>query len=112
MPYFWPESLQDVLPHEVKGEPGLDYWFFVHGLTALIEIIRKQVRRVDEDYACIQAVAPVSKQAYSYAWFLVNTRVFWWNQTGREMPSDECVAMCPILDLFNHYKGPVSSLRW
>lgn len=63
---------------------------------------------------------------YTYAWLLVNTRCFYWDYpvlggalkekgpakrgldgkvVERKRDRDDCLAMCPVLDYFNHTDG-------
>jgi len=69
---------------------------------------------------------------YAYAWLLVNTRCFYWDYpvlggalkekgapkrgldgkvVERKRDRDDCLAMCPVLDYFNHADGDGVSVK-
>lgn len=55
---------------------------------------------------------PKSSELYKYLWLTISTRVFYWsypNTAAAHLPkkrasltSDDCLAMCPFADYFNH----------
>jgi hypothetical protein len=62
-------------------------------------------------------IPSISKQLFTYTWLIVNTRTFYWSYpdlpaTSPRLPkkraqltADDCYAMCPFLDYFNHTDG-------
>jgi len=74
------------------------------------------------------------RDRYTYAWLLVNTRCFYWDYpvlggalkerggagakrgldgkvVEKKRDRDDCLAMCPVLDYFNHTDGDGVSVK-
>ncbi|VUC31159.1 unnamed protein product [Clonostachys rosea] len=86
IPFMWPEELQKLLPAEAKS------------------LLAKQKARFEVDWDAFQTVYPKqAEQSYLYAWFLVNTRTFFYETPEMELyPWHDRLAMLPVADLFNH----------
>ncbi|EGX97217.1 SET domain-containing protein, putative [Cordyceps militaris CM01] len=85
-PFFWPETLQDLLPPEAK------------------KLLRTQQQRFRRDWSHAHAGFPsVAEQDYLYAWFLVGTRSFYY-QVDETLPYPwhDRLALLPVADMFNH----------
>lgn len=73
---------------------------------AKIQIDRKALRGyLDDD--------TLKSDLYTYYWLVVNSRCFYWDyptaskgrkpaKRRRKLPPDECMALCPVADYFNH----------
>lgn len=85
-PFFWCESLQRCLPEEAA------------------QVLRRQQERVSADWAIFTAGFPdVPEREYVYAWFLVNTRGFYYETPEMlRYPWVDRLALLPVADLFNH----------
>lgn len=55
---------------------------------------------------------------YTVHWLLVNTRCFYWDyphrpggarQAKKRLPRDDCMALCPFVDYFNHANSGVGA---
>lgn len=95
LPLTWPASLQAHLPPAAR------------------HLLDKQRVKFDKDWAIVSAAFPFpdaggirpscTREAYLYAWLLVNTRTFYFvtPQTER-LPVADHMALQPVADLFNH----------
>lgn len=95
LPLTWPASLQAHLPPVARS------------------LFDKQRVKFDKDWAVVSAAFPFpdrsgiqpscTREAYLYAWLLVNTRTFYFvtPQTER-LPVADHMALQPVADLFNH----------
>ncbi|KAF4124800.1 SET domain-containing protein [Geosmithia morbida] len=94
MPICWDASLQALLPKKART------------------ILDKQIAKFERDWAAVSAasaskVEPISnltREAYLYAWLLVNTRTFYHTTptTKKKLPREDHMALQPVADLFNH----------
>lgn len=128
MPALWPASLQAHLPSAAakllaKQRAKLDADAAVAASSVLAEYAAENDVPLEE-----------CKQQYALGWLLVNTRCFYWDypvfggalagkpktrmelkrgadgkvkrlERGGERERDDCMAMCPVLDYFNHGDG-------
>ncbi|KAI9819192.1 MAG: hypothetical protein M1827_007348 [Pycnora praestabilis] len=88
-PIMWAAELQEMLPRHAKAE----------------DLLKTQKEKLEKDFAIVNAASPsILKKDYLYNWLLVNTRTFYYVKPGtRKRPSpDDCMALCPIADYFNH----------
>ena len=95
MPLFWPEALQSLLP------------------PASTALLQKQQHKLKRDWTAISSVPRFSHltlEHYTYNWLLVSTRTFFYtppNLPADETPeTDECLAIVPFGDYFNHSPSP------
>ncbi|OCK79513.1 SET domain-containing protein [Lepidopterella palustris CBS 459.81] len=88
MPLNWPQKLKDLLPAAAKGQ-------------------------LETDYKALKPFLPAdSEKLFTYTWLIVNTRCFYWDYPNlpasrlpkkrQSLTADDCYAMCPFLDYFNH----------
>lgn len=110
MPLLWPKHLQELLPEGAR------------------KIFEKQKIKHDRDIAildrgfldkmlqndCEKRTLDELRALYTHAWLLVNSRCFFYDipapaADGRALRGkrkrkdrDDCMAMCPVLDCFNH----------
>jgi len=119
MPAFWPVELQEDVPAGAKvllrkQQKKLEDDLHVLTETSLVEKGASSSRDIAQ-----------LKEDYRYAWLLVNSRCFYWDysvmndeglyaavhgrvkKAGRagklkKLPRDDCMAMCPVMDYFNH----------
>ena len=97
MPFHYNKRLQDLLP------------------VAASMLLTNQITKLDKDWTDLQPHLPsVSKGLFTYTWMIVNTRTFYWNypdlpnshprlpKRKNKLTSDDCYAMCPFMDYFNH----------
>ena len=83
-----------------------------HGKTGLLH---KQEEKLKKDWATVSGVFEnASLQRYTYYWLIVNTRTFYFEPPGVKKPPsrDDCMALCPFADYFNHADHGVSQLPW
>ncbi|OAA78123.1 SET domain protein [Akanthomyces lecanii RCEF 1005] len=85
-PFFWPETLQELLPPETKN------------------LLRNQQRKFRQDWNHAKEGYPdMAKQDYLYSWFLVGTRSFYYEiQETLSYPWHDRLALLPVADMFNH----------
>jgi hypothetical protein len=87
MPFLWDSTLQDLLPPAAK------------------KLLENQQRKYALDWANSSAAFPnIQEEDYKYNWLLVNTRTFYWVAPGTKKtpPRDDCLALAPFADYFNH----------
>lgn len=120
MPVNWPQRLRDLVPEagqlllrnqreKLENDVRLASETFLPGLTAEKGVTLAQLQ-----------------EEYRYGWLLVNTRCFYWDYpvildgsrnlgkgvkgnkgkgaSGKQKkwPRDDCMALCPVIDYFNH----------
>jgi SET domain len=81
-------------------------------------LLAKQQAKFEQDLRAVRRVVShvsdalndTSTQEYAsflHAWLIVNSRCFYYIPTGCPMPedSDEAMALCPVVDIFNHNDG-------
>ncbi|KAH7308710.1 putative SET domain-containing protein [Stachybotrys elegans] len=86
LPFMWPGELQDMLPSEAKT------------------ILAQKQTSFNSDWSMFHSSFPdTSQQQYRYAWFLVNSRTFYY-ETPETMlyPWHDRLALLPVADMFNH----------
>ncbi|KAI1436908.1 SET domain-containing protein [Xylaria sp. CBS 124048] len=103
MPLLWPSELQALLPLRAR------------------ELLEKQAAKSSRDCELVVAVFPElggvdvdvdaekngeGSRAYRHAWLLVNSRTFYYVDAvlkrRRGLRRDDCLALMPVADLFNH----------
>ncbi|KAF2488857.1 SET domain-containing protein [Lophium mytilinum] len=95
MPLNWGEELQKLLPEPAK------------------ELLSAQKAKLAKDWRAAQPLLPSTTfNFFTYAWLIVNTRCFYWDYPNvpaarlpkkrQSLTADDCYAMCPFLDYFNH----------
>jgi galactose-1-phosphate uridylyltransferase len=81
--------------------------------------VLKQEEKIEKDWARVGEIivsAGASKLHFTYYWMLINSRCYYWEfaqsrkpEAGKTvLPVDECVALCPFADYFNHSSEGVS----
>lgn len=79
-------------------------------------MLAKQKSKFEADIKAVREIQPVSDDLYMYYWLIVNTRCFYWDypngskamrtpkrrKVAKSLPSDDCMALCPFADFFNH----------
>ncbi|OJI96721.1 hypothetical protein ASPVEDRAFT_251273 [Aspergillus versicolor CBS 583.65] len=68
-------------------------------------ILPKQKRRMHSAWQCVlQAFPGTDWDMFSYYWFIINTRSFYYVTPGEQEPEDwnDAVGLVPIADYFNH----------
>ncbi|KAB8356422.1 hypothetical protein FH972_024005 [Carpinus fangiana] len=115
MPVTWPPTLQELLPAGTSERLDIQQKNYQRDLTAYLDHLRtsqphSSPARLDE-----------AKKAYTRAWLLINSRTFYWDYPPtssihlgskrsrplrkKNRPRDDCMALCPFLDYFNHVSG-------
>jgi hypothetical protein len=97
MPLYYSKALQDLLPH------------------AATVLLSNQRTKLEKDWSDLRTHLPnISKDLFTYTWLIVNTRTFYWEypdlpnshprlpRKRKQLTSDDCYAMCPFMDYFNH----------
>ena len=75
-------------------------------------LLRNQEQKLDRDWQVVHAQYPdLSCSQFKYYWLITNTRCFYWEffklarqavKKGKRLPRDDCMALCPFADYFNH----------
>lgn len=89
-PFWWDQPLQKLLPQ------------------AVIKLLTKQKHKLGSDWTIVSAAFPsLSEEEYTYYWFTVGTRTFYYSGSAavNDEDPDECLALLPFADLFNHSSG-------
>lgn len=76
-------------------------------------LLQVQRRKFRTDWEAVSRLDPdTSYEMYLYYWLIVNTRSFYYEMSNiRTQPSrEDCMALCPFIDLFNHNDSGVCSL--
>ncbi|KAI9848538.1 MAG: hypothetical protein M1837_007207 [Sclerophora amabilis] len=98
LPILWSPELQRMLPF------------------AAAELLQKQQQKFVKDFSAVSpAMADISEDEYRYYWLIVNTRSFYYVKPGtrKTPPRDDCMALCPFSDYFNHADaGVCSNVVW
>lgn len=97
MPIYYNKELQALLPRAAEI------------------LLANQRTKLDKDWADLSPHLPsTSKELFTYTWLIVNTRTFYWNypdlpnshprlpKRKNKLTGDDCYAMCPFMDYFNH----------
>ena len=127
MPILWPEHLRasnttfhskppssrKTLPPSVSGQ-----WNWIDKKSEDIEyetrhqnLLAQQEKRLQEAWRNVVSVFPDTDwDTFSYHWFILNTRSFFYVTPGEEAPEDwnNAIALVPFADYFNHVDGAVS----
>ncbi|KAL8839569.1 MAG: hypothetical protein Q9170_001673 [Blastenia crenularia] len=131
MPLCWPEQsvagvseemldnktptkkTQLPLPPAIE-RPNSDIWSGDYsGLENTSGILQRQREKLKADWGLASRVVPdASFERYLYYWFIVNTRSFYYETSKcKGRPSrEDCMVLCPFVDLFNHNDTGVSPL--
>ena len=81
------------------------------------DLLKKQQRKFGIDWDQLRPILSEAKfECFSYYWMLVNSRCYYWpyaksrKGTGKikRLPVDDCMALCPFADYFNHASEGVS----
>jgi hypothetical protein len=88
---------------------------FIKLTSAYTEILINQRSNLERDWLAIHAQFPtIQKELFTYTWLIVNTRTFYWEypdlptahprlpKKRAQLTADDCYAMCPFMDYFNH----------
>jgi hypothetical protein len=73
----------------------------------------KQKEKLKKDFEVVQSAFPgADLDIYVYHWLIVNTRTFYFVPPGISTPSNpnDCMALCPFADYFNHSDAGVRLL--
>jgi hypothetical protein len=77
-------------------------------------MLERQKTKFNKDWTMVTALHKLPLDLYKYYWLLVNTRCFYWDYptapraknkrhvNRRKVSSDDCMALCPFADFFNH----------
>jgi SET domain len=86
MPFRWEPALQGLLP------------------PASQSLLQNQQRKFKKDWSTASKAFPrLSQEVFIQNWLIVNTRTFYWVTPGvRKVPRDDCMALNPFADYFNH----------
>lgn len=97
MPLYFSKELRSLLP------------------PAATTLLNNQLSKFDKDWSTLQPHLPsITKDLYTYTWLIVNTRTFYWEypdlanshprlpKKRNRLTADDCYAMCPFMDYFNH----------
>ncbi len=76
-------------------------------------MLLKQKRTCEKDYRAVSKAFPqVVRDEYLYYWLAINTRSFYYVRPGSTQTgviiSNDCMALCPFIDYFNHSDSGVS----
>ncbi|KAK5075732.1 hypothetical protein LTR70_010040 [Exophiala xenobiotica] len=87
IPFMWEPMLQALLPE------------------AASKLLAIQKQKFRSDWDSVSAALPaVSYDDFVYSWFIVGTRTFYYTHPDTQEPldSNECLALVPFADYFNH----------
>ncbi|MCJ1421570.1 hypothetical protein MMC32_007934 [Xylographa parallela] len=85
-PFMWSEQLQSLLPKPAK------------------DLLQKQQAKFQQEWDIVaKTYRDMPRQEYLYAWFIVNTRTFYYETPRMEtFPHNDKLALLPVADLLNH----------
>ncbi|MCJ1284855.1 hypothetical protein MMC26_004192 [Xylographa opegraphella] len=85
-PFMWPVELQNLLPKPAK------------------DLLKKQQAKFQQEWDSVAKVfLSLQRQDYLYAWFIVNTRTFYYETSMmKTFPHNDKLALLPVADLLNH----------
>jgi hypothetical protein len=81
------------------------------------ELLKKQQSKLGRDWGIAKSVAPdTAFEVFRYYWLIVNSRCFFWGHINVQRKgtkrikrsADDCMALCPFADYFNHEDEGVS----
>jgi hypothetical protein len=111
VPFMWPKHYQDRLPRGARGLLLTISQVCNHKLTG-IALLQNQRTKYDVDWAKLKEAilsAGDTEKNFKYNWMLVNSRCYYWKyaksrkpESGKTPLVDECMALCPYADYFNH----------
>ena len=137
MPMFWPHELRKrinpqgtlnmethgssenlgffALPPVIAGRwnsmtKTWDSGFYQERTPGLLE---EQEKKLNKDWETVKkAFSNPNLDTYVYYWLIVNTRSFYYEPPHAPKPADrnDCMALCPFADFFNHADSGVSQL--
>lgn len=86
VPFMWPGELQRLLPSQAR------------------ELLAKQQEKFNQHWEMFnEAIPEVPQKDFLHAWFLVNTRTFYYETPETSLyPWEDRLALLPVADLFNH----------
>ena len=99
--------LPPAIGFDVWAHPSLDSF---HGDMSR-GLLQKQEVKFGKDLIAMQKAFPhTNVEWYQYCWLIVNTRTFYYELPRLKSirPSEDCMVMCPYIDLFNHADQGVS----
>ena len=125
MPILWPGNLQQLLDHcsdpitkvEYTNEPTYALPPNVGGMMPGHSELRnegllyRQKKNRDADWKIVSKVfSDKTLTEYTYYWLIVNTRCFYFDALGGQVPKsrDDRMVLCPFVDYFNHSDHGVS----
>jgi hypothetical protein len=108
MPMFWARKWQRLLPPHARG---LFMALIKSDAHSWLDLLEVQLKKFDADWSLAQDMLTSTRRTvddFKYYWALVNSRCYYWQYASRrpvgggQLPADECMALCPFADLFNH----------
>ena len=112
MPIMWPKEVLSSLPKTDFERLPPDIggrWATIHSPTALgfqiSGLLHRQKQKLQADWQKVKTSLPdADEEIYTYFWLIVNTRSFYYIRPGTKTkpPPDDCMALCPFIDYFNH----------
>ena len=75
-------------------------------------ILSRQKEKLNRDWALVSKAIPNADiEQYTYYWFVVNTRSFYYEFPDQKLPNlhDDRIVMVPYMDYFNHNEEGVST---
>lgn len=131
MPLCWPqqgmavssEGLLDGINSKLVAvlPPAIEHFNnhlsgFAYKPSSTCGLLQSQRKKLRTDWEVVSRIHPnLSYEKYLYFWLIVNTRSFYYDISKIKRPSfrDDCMALCPFIDLFNHNdSGVVSLIPW
>ena len=128
MPILWLERLQRL--HDQCGDPTTRVdnakksayvirpaieggWCDMTGRSECSEkgLLQRQKQKLDADWSIVLKAFPNrTLPEYTYFWLVVNTRSFYFDALGGQIPEsrDDRMVLCPFVDYFNHNDHGVS----
>ncbi|KAK5085113.1 hypothetical protein LTR24_007184 [Lithohypha guttulata] len=73
-----------------------------------MKLLNRQEDKLGSDWSIVSTAFPsLLKKEYTYHWFTVGTRTFYYSDpmSDNDKNPDECLALLPFADLFNHSSG-------
>ncbi len=108
MPIFWASKWQRLLPPHARG---LSYGSDFSKAYSCLDLLETQFKKFNSDWTLAQGLLTSAGRTvddFKYYWALVNSRCYYWKYASRralgggQLLGDECMALCPFADLFNH----------
>ena len=114
MPVMWPRFFRSApkFPPAVAGKWGHDSMLHqsVFGENCMLA---RQELKLSKDWAVVSQIFPTAVFAdYQYYWLIVNSRSFYYELPGIDVPSpNDRMVLCPFVDFFNHRDHGVSEVN-